>query len=283
MTISPPTPPEVPAGPPPAGPPPRRVNPTGARVISILTAALGAAVIVGTVWSAASPTVAAAMTSDETRTADVDGIEELSVDVSTAQLTVVFDDVDDARLDVRGSTNGAWTLRADDETLKVQSPDVGFVAFFAARNGQATLTLPRTLEGVAAEVDLGAGSFSADGEFGDLDLEIGAGQLRVTGSADTLRTSIGAGRADFDLDGVSSADLTLSAGTLQGELTGTAPSRVDITVDAGSLDLTLPDETYAVTTDVSAGGFDNDLSTDAGASRSIQVDLSAGNVSLQRG
>src|SRR3546814_15297462 len=100
--------------------------------------------------------------------------------------------------------------------------------------------------------------------------------MTISGSAEELTADASAGRADIDLEGVRSADLQLSAGDMNARLGGQAPSEVRVSVSAGTLVLTLPDEAYDVSSDVSAGGFDNQLRTASGASSRVIVEVSDG-------
>lgn len=254
---------------------------TAPRVIALLTAALGIAVVVGAVLSAAVPTVAAAVSRSEEHSVDVEGVSDLDIDVHAMGLTIVFDDVDEASLEVRDSRGGAWTFERDDAVLRVATPRGNAMWWFGGGNGRATLTLPDDLAGLDAEVEVGGGSLDAEGEFGDLAVTLDAGQLTVSGTARDLIAEVNAGAGDLDLAGVATADLSLGAGELLARLTGSAPDEVIASVSAGSLELTLPDETYDLTTDVSAGSVDNGLRTNAQAPRTVFVEVAAGNAVLE--
>jgi len=255
---------------------------TSSKVVAILTVVLGGGILIGTLWSGAAPTVAASLARSEGGTLPVDGIREVELDVAAAVFTLRYDDVDEASLDVRDAGNGAWSLRDDDGTLVVESPGRSWFSWFGgARNGEATLTLPRELEGLDTAVDFGAGSFDAEGDFGALDIDAGAGSLDIRGSADSVTFALGAGRAELDLADVRTADLDVNAGRMDARLSGDAPTETRLEVNAGMLDLTLPDEAYDVTSDVSAGTLTNDLQTAAGADRTVHAEVSAGNVRLR--
>jgi hypothetical protein len=150
-------------------------------------------------------------------------------------------------------------------------------------SGRATLTLPQALERTAldAQLSLAAGDLEATGNFGVLDIEMGAGDASVTGTARELSADVSAGRAVLELEGVRDAELTLSAGQLDARLTGDAPDQVQIDVSAGSLDLILPEGTYDVASNVSAGSVDNRLDTSSGAGPRVVVEVSAGHVVLR--
>jgi hypothetical protein len=252
-------------------------------VIAILTVVLGGGIVVGTAVSAAVPTVAASLARSESYELAVAGVERLQLDAGASSLSIEFDDVPEATLEVRDSGRGSWTLDRDGAALRVLSPDGPFLSWFGSGSGTATLVLPTELAGIDADIDFGAGSLRAEGEFGTLDLDIGAGEADVTGSAEELIVSIGAGRSDLDLTNVRTAQIEVSAGALTGSLSGAVPEEVGIVVSAGSLDLELPDELYAVTSDVSAGGFDNGLRELPSSRNTVSVEVAAGDVTLRAG
>ena len=274
-TSTPPT--STPPAPGPAGP--QRSAP---RVIAILTTALGVAVVLGTIATSVVSTVAAgAGRFSDTRSLGVAGVTAIEVEAAAGDLSVVFGDVDEATLHVT-DTAAAWTFEVDDDTLRVETPRRTFFGWGWGGNGHAVLTLPDTLEGVDASFSLGAGGLGVDGTFGELDLDLAAGELDVTGTADALDLRVGAGNADVTLRDVTEADLGLSAGDATVRLEGSAPREVSLEVSAGTFDLLLPDQEYAVRADVSAGSLDtDDLRTNSSASRTITVDVSAGEARIR--
>ena len=175
-----------------------------------------------------------------------------------------------------------WSLERDGDTLTVSSPrwEWGMGWVFGG-SGSAVLLLPDDLEGLDAELQMAAGSFHADGEFGAVGLSVGAGEVDLAGAADDLTIDLSAGRATLDLADVDTADLTVSAGSMDAALTGSQPSDIRAEVSAGSLNLVVPEGSYDVTSDVSAGNFRNSLGSDPGADSTISVNLSAGQVSLR--
>lgn len=276
--------PPAPPSPPVAPPPPETRG--ASRVVAILTVALGCAVALGAVGSAVFSTVAAASVRTDTQTADVEGVETLNVRVDAASLRVEFDDVSEATLDVTGGFGaGEWTLERKDDELTVATPRRFGPGWIFGRDVRATLTLPRELEGsgLDAALELSAGELTVDGSFGGLGIDVGAGTLTVDGTAETLTADLSAGGADIDLADVAEAEFTVSAGTVDARLTGTAPRTVTVDVSAGSLDLRLPAESYDVRSDVSAGDFENRLQTDADAPNVVDVTVSAGTVTITEG
>ena len=282
-TPLPPVPPAPPA--PPFAPPPPETR-GASRVVAILTVALGCAVVLGALGTAIFSTVAAASVRTDTQTADVAGVESLNVAVDAASLRIEFADVSEATLEVTGGLGvGEWTLERQDDELTVATPHRFGPGWIFGGDVRATLTLPRELEGadLDAALELSAGELTVDGSFGDLGIDVGAGTLTVDGAAQTLTADLSAGGADIDLADVGEATFTVSAGTVDARLTGAAPRAVTVDVSAGSLDLRLPDETYDVRSDVSAGDFENGLRTDADAANVVDVTVSAGTVTITEG
>lgn len=283
--------PAVPVGPiapggPPVGPPAPRPTSSASRVIAILAIVLGIVVILGAVGSAVVGTLVSASIHSSTRTAAVPGVSELDVDASAGSLRIEFADVREAELEVT-SPSGAdrWTLERSGDRLVVASPHrFGpwfFDGWFFGGPGDAVLRLPTSMQGSDGDISLSAGELTVDGEYGALVLDLNAGRLTISGSADTLSAQVNAGRGRLDLADVASADLMVNAGSLDVRLTGAQPDDVTLDVSAGALNLTVPQGDYHVTSDVSAGGFDNRIGSSPGASNTIHVEVSAGQATLR--
>ncbi|WP_194421077.1 DUF4097 family beta strand repeat-containing protein [Microbacterium abyssi] len=276
---------------------PREPQGSGARAAAIAIAVFGGVVLLGAGGTAAFAAVhdvrAAAHSGDaDTQSLDVDGIEGITLDADASNVTARFGDVDEATLEVTGARSGNWTLERDGDELIVGSPDRGFGWWFG--NGwfgdgwfgdeqTVVLTLPQNLERAELDADfsLSAGSLDVEGGYGEVDIEVGAGGFSMDGSATSLDADVSAGRADLSLSGVDEADFTVSAGKIVAELTGSAPRSVLIDVSAGSLELTVPDEEYNLTQDVSAGSLDNGLNTSNDSRFEIDASVSAGSVDLR--
>lgn len=265
----------------------------GVTAILVTTAVIGGIALLG---SGATAAVAATGTmlstsggrGDSVQTVDAEGITSIDLNVDAGNMRVEFGDVDEAELSVTNSRNPGWTLEREGDELVVRSPDFEWGWWFGGWFGDdqsAVLTLPEDLRGDAVDADLtlDAGSLDVVGDFGALELTVNAGALDVEGSAESLAVDMSAGRADVALDGVDGADLSVSAGDMNVDLTGRGPSQTTIEVSAGSLDLTLPDTSYAITQDVSAGTLDAKVDQESSSSRTIDVSLSAGSVTIRPG
>ena len=263
-----------------------------ARPILITTAIIGGLALLATGTSAAVAAIGAQAGSSGSVAAetslDTTGITGVEVDASAGDFTIEFGDVSEALLDVTGPRSDQWKLRRDGDDLVVDSPRGIFgICFGWCPPAEQTivLTLPHTLESekIDLDVDLGAGALSAEGAFGDLTLDLSAGRMTVSGSARTVALDMSAGNFTGALRDVTEASFSISAGSAEAELSGTAPRATDLEVSAGSLDLTLPDEAYRVSTDISAGNLDNQLRTDPNSAHGIEAEISAGRIVLRPG
>ncbi|MGL3148767.1 DUF4097 family beta strand repeat-containing protein [Microbacterium sp. A82] len=274
----------------------------GARAAAIAVAVFGGVVLLGTGATAAVAAVhdvsrSSSTVSGDVLTVDVKGIESIDLEVGASAVSTRFGDVDEATLEVTGTRGGNWRLDRDGDELIVRGPDHGFGWFGNGWLGgnwfgdnlfdeeSAILTLPESLNnsGLDADFDLSAGSLTIDGSFGEVGIAVGAGILRMEGSATSVDVELSAGRADLELADVTEAEFSLSAGKLVADLTGDAPRTVSIDVSAGALELTVPDESYDVTQDVSAGSLDNRLDTSSSSQHTIDATVSAGSAILRSG
>lgn len=255
--------------------------------IVVVTAVVGGVALLASGGTAAVAAVADLSRGDYSQTASAEGVDALDVEVGGSDVTVVFDDVDDAELEVIGGRRGTWTIERRDDELVVRSPDrlfgwFGWSGGWFGDDERVVLTLPEELNTgeLDAAFDLGAGSLDVDGDFAALSADVGAGALFISGSADTLDADINAGRAEIRLDGVREADFRIAAGRLTGELTGLTPDAVTVDVTAGSLEVILPQDTYRVTQEVSAGSFDNGLDESSSSDHVVDVTVAAGSARL---
>lgn len=292
---TPPTPP-APVGPPSAQyPPPVGSGPSsggssGRTAIVVLTAVVGGIALLGaggTAAAAAAGELASSSRPDSVQTVDIEGISGIDLDVDASDMRIEFGDVDEAELAVTNSRSPSWTFERDGDELIVRSPDTWGWWFGNWFEGDevAVLTLPESANDGSLDGDLrlDAGSLDVVGEFQHLGVEVNAGSLDVEGAASSLDVDMSAGRADVTLDGVDEVVLGIAAGDLNVELTGTPPTQTRIDVSAGSLDLTVPDVSYDITEDVSAGTLNAKVDQASGGRRTIDVSLSAGSATIRPG
>lgn len=269
-----PTPPPAPA------PTPRRRS-TAALAVSIVTIVIGGCAILGTLGSSGLSAIGvmrdnasgASVQQSETR-----GVRDLDIDVTGGALSVEYGDVSEAQLDGDGA--GVWTLERRGDTLHVSSPDRGFRSW--SGGASATLTLPQSLvrSGVDARIDVTGGSLDATGDFGAVSVKLSGGTATLSGHARSLDLSVAGGSASADVSDVDTAAFELAGGDLTATLTGSTPTRTTIDVTAGSVDLTLPEDTYRVIHD-GPGSLDSALATSSTATPRVDVQTALGSVTLR--
>lgn len=275
--------PYPPQGPPPQQPPTRSSGGAG-RVIAILLIVFGAIVVLGAITSAVISTAAAASVHTSSQTADVTGVSSLDIDVSAGSLDIEFADIDEAELEVTSSWGAdRWTLRTDGSELTVSSDDDSFWGtwWWWGGPGDGVLRLPSSLEGSDANFSMSAGELVADGTFGAVDVDLSAGRVILSGTADDLVAEVSAGGGDIDFEGVATANLSVSAGELDVTLSGSQPDSIEGDVSAGTLRVTVPRGDYDISSNVSAGSFDNSVRSTSGADSTIRIDVSAGKAVLE--
>lgn len=218
-------------------------------------------------------------------TVDASGLTTLKVDVGRGDATIRFGDTTDAIMIVNGQDAGDWTMRREGDVLRVERPNASFgwwIGAWFGQDPQMTLTLPRQLEGeLTVDLQLDAGSLTAEGRFDTLSTTVNAGALTVDGGAKAVTTRISAGSATLRLQDVTTADLSMSAGDMSATITGSQPSLVRLDVSAGSMDVGVPSGRYALSKDSSAGTIDSRIQTDPSSSHRVQASLSAGSITLR--
>lgn len=269
--------------PPPAGSPQPAPPRSRATWITPVLGIIGGVVLVVALATATFAGIRVLNTDESTQSVDVAGVTDLDINASAAEFTIAYDDIDEAVLDVRGARG--WELERNGDSLEVHPPRRWIFGWNFGSHERVTLTLPESMRSARLDADfvLSAGSLRAEGQFGAVDLEVSAGDARVEGSARQLDVEVSAGRADVALNDVSKAVLSVSAGRLDVDLGGTAPSEVEVDVSAGEMNLIVPDVSYAVSSDVSAGSFDNRVEVASSSPRTIDVDVSAGSATVRPG
>lgn len=268
--------------------PAARSRSTVSNIILIATAVVGGAAIV-----AAGTTAAAQAVTENSRgafatsggIAGSDDITAIELDIDAADVTILFDDVEEVSLDTTGRDSDKWRVQRTGDTMHISTPGDRFGFCFGLCNMErtATVRLPKGLEGINLTVDLDAGAVVADGKFGDVDIDGDAGATTVRGAASSLSAEVEAGTLDAELDGVRKASLGLDAGRGKVTLTGRAPEQVQAEVSTGALDVVLPDASYRVQSDVTFGDFVNELRTDDESRHRVEAELEAGSLTLRAG
>ncbi len=293
LTPPPATPPAIPPVVPPAGSggsggsggPGGSGDRTAPRVTSLVATIAGVLVLTVSVVTGIVSTVWGGQPAQVTLTAATAGLTSVRIEGGAADIEVGFADVPEARLTVTGSWGTQdWSMSRVGGELTIDSDRWWWPGWRVWDGGtRATLVLPAELAGIDASLRADAGSLTAEGRFGDLSLSLGAGTAEVSGRSTGLALQVDAGTARLDLADVTTARIDLNAGRVVGALTGDAPASLDLRVDAGSADLVLPDEAYAIVTHTELGSVSHSLDEDSRSDNRIEARVSVGSIALTPG
>lgn len=264
-------------------------NPRRGRGLAIGVGVVGAVIVAGAIGGSAVAAVAAPAGSGTYSTSSaVDGVDEVDIEMSAGTVNVRFGDVREATLDV--SSNGSraadnWRMDVRDGELVI-SQDRGWRGWgwFGFRNDgevRADIVLPLSLENkVDASVTLNAGRATVAGGFNDLELTVNAGELSYEGTSHDLSTTVNAGQANVAVNDADSLELSISAGRLIADVTGTVPSETSVSVTAGNAEVRLPRGTYEVERDASFGDLTVDVDTADSSPNSLDLSVAAGELTV---
>ncbi len=262
---------------------------TTSRTVSAITTLVGALLLAALAVAAIIPVGrAVAMGNSDPRslyTASASGITHVEVESNAARIDVGFGDVAEVELKSSAPSHNSWRLTTSGNTLKASnsSPMGGFCFVWCGnREEHVTLTLPRELAGeLSAQVELLSGRMELGGDFSNVGIEVAAGDFAYTGATPSLDVEVGAGTVGVNVTGAREANFTIAAGQLEATLEGRAPERISAEVFAGEFDLTVPDVTYQVNTDVAFGNLDNRLNTSPTSAHVVELEIAAGKATLR--
>lgn len=221
-----------------------------------------------------------------------EGVKKLNVDVSVYDVIIDCADPDSDSADdfvltqKRVLTESSLKQRGDTLYLTHDVEPFSFSGPFSSPK-PVELTIPakhcdnNTPASLDAVFHAGAGVINATGNFKQLETHIETGVVKVRGAAANVDAQIGAGEIDLRLQDVETADIRVGSGTMRGDFTGKTPTNIVADVQAGELNLGLPEGNYQTDVDTGVGDVTNDLrdSVDGDVGK-ITVNVSVGDVKL---
>jgi len=261
------------------------------RTVAIVSAVIGGVVLLA-VGGAALLAVTQSLfrpesSAHQTLSVPTDGVTQLSVDSHSAHVTVQFDDVPEAVLDVSGERASDWRLTNRHGELKVDKDTwwLGGFCFIACWGDRTdvTLTLPEDLNDgrMDAGFDIASGEVSATGRFDALEIDLASGSIDFDGSARTFNGGVASGDARLAVDSPDEFRVDVASGNVEAAVTGSTPRSVEVDIASGDVQLTLPDAEYRYSQDIASGNVRNDLRTSPTAKASVDVKVASGNVTLR--
>ncbi|MFC0581031.1 DUF4097 family beta strand repeat-containing protein [Micrococcoides hystricis] len=219
------------------------------------------------------------------QSADIRGINAVVVDAADATVEVKFADIDKAELQLTNTDESKWHFGRENQTLLLsKSSSIGFCVFNCGIDrDNVVLTLPQELSdgSLAGDFTVSSGSIEIAGNYAQFSLNVDAGSGSWVGQAHDVNVEVNAGRADIQADDVSQAALRVSAGRLSGTLSGNQPENTELEVNAGRLDVRLPQGTYHVETDEAAGSVEERLQHDPTSPHRVSISVSAGSATVR--
>ena len=281
--------PSTPTPPAPASSASAPVAPRRGRGVAIGVGVVGAVIVAGAIGTSAVAAVAApAGPGTYSTSSSVAGVDEVDIEMNAGTVSVRFDDVREATLDV--SSNGSraadgWRMDVRDGELVISQDQSwrGWRWFGFRNDGEvhAEIVLPRSLEDrIDASVTLNAGRATVTGGFDELDLTVNAGELSYEGSSKDLSTTVNAGSAKVAVNDANDLDLSISAGRLIADVTGSVPSETNVSVTAGSAEVRVPQGTYDVERDGAFGDLTVDVDTSDSSPNALQLSVAAGDLTV---
>lgn len=236
---------------------------------------------------------------DGDRTTPVNGaFTAAQVEVESGAVSVQYADVPQALIkEEHRRRNSRLTQRVDGSTLRVELSDRRWFSF--GPGAQVTLVLPRSMEATAPNLDIkshagrvdvtgnygsvkldsSAGAVITTGTFRDIDAHSSAGEVRMDATAATVKADSSAGRIDLRLRDTKSLRAKSSAGSTSITMSGVQPDNVDARSSAGRVDVDLPDGSYRINADSSAGRAEvESLVNDPNSPHVVEAHSSAGGV-----
>lgn len=235
-----------------------------------------------TLKSVSTPSAIAGGGGDNT-VIDTAEVRSVQLDIAAASVDLAFGDVDEVTVLGRGELAEGWMVDFDrDGELTITSPENFPGLSFGMQTGSrgATIILPESLRGIDLDVDVAAGQAMIEGDFSELSIDVSTGKVTTEGTAQSLTVDLATGSLDATLGGVERAEFDVAAGEGRVTLNGNAPESVEAAVSFGSLEITLPDEPYHVTSEIDAGSLVNKLREDSAAKSKISVSVDLGSLTL---
>lgn len=217
-------------------------------------------------------------------------IRELDLEIGACSFTTEPSADDNFYLE--GQYAGKLQAYVEDGTLYIRS--TATVKNWNELNGcRIILYVPKGVHFDDAEIEVGAGRLEFDSlQAKDITLSVGAGQISLSDlQAEELEVSVGLGQIALEKAVMGKLDAEIGMGEFVA--TGTLNGDADVECAMGNVSLTLEgnlrDFNYELSKAMgnvtlgnsSSGGFSSEKYMDNGANKTIDVDCSVGNVTIQ--
>lgn len=208
--------------------------------------------------------------------------EELHIEIGAGNAHIRFYDGERVQIDYPVSDWYRYTVREESGTVTLQHERLSWFNFAFYNLPETEIRIPAdcalnlTLTVSAGTVNVG------DGTLGDVSIDVSAGTLNVGAlSCRSLKCDLSAGSANLDAVACTQADFDLSAGSLSLNRLTCSDVKIDVSAGSATLGIAGKEEDYSVSVDRSAGSCNLASAYRADAAGRLEIDLSAGSVSVR--
>lgn len=214
------------------------------------------------------------------RTTEVlDAVSSVAVTTDNVDVHVRYDNVPQPRIVERDLAEGGLSYRVEDGRLVVDHSDHQGWRWFSRE--QLTIVLPRSMEADTPDVTLRTttASLEVDGRFGTIELQAQTGSIEADGTFEKLTGRTSTGSIDVKGDATEVSAET-STGSVEIRIEGTQPRAVNARTGTGSVNITVPDGTYAVDARPGTGSSDIEVPHDPNSPNKITAHTGTGSIDV---
>lgn len=208
--------------------------------------------------------------------------DAIGLNVVAGKLNCSFYDGD--RVEISYPTSDDFGYRVSEEDGKVTLSPVRNSYWFWlnwTHIPDVNVKIPQTLV-PDLNITLSAGSvYLDDGAFGTVTMNVSAGTLHTGNlTCDTLTCKLSAGSANLGTLTAQSASVHLSAGSFNAGRTDCPDLSIDLSAGSAAMTVAGSEDEYNISVDCSAGSCNLSSRTSAQAFKRLDIDLSAGSVTV---
>jgi len=250
-------------------------------VVSIISACVGAGMILSRVFSPNEPVASEWNETVMSEEWEASELSELKIELKSVSLRIERGEefqvvADEEAVDVQRTGN----------EVKIKEKDFGFFGRWHKVGGEVKVTLPEEVSLEKVSLDMGAGTVYAQGlEAGELDLDLGAGRAEFDGLKVARRAEIDGGAGLLVVRGAEMVKLDLDMGVGKVEIETSLDGDSKISAGVGKLELTLvgEEDDYRVKFEQGLGALNQEgISLDNPEGRNlVEIDGGVGAIDLR--
>ncbi|MCM1545996.1 MAG: DUF4097 domain-containing protein [Clostridiales bacterium] len=207
----------------------------------------------------------------------------LDLSLSAGKMNIVFHDGDKVEVEYPDAYQYGYKVYEKNGCVYVEPKTTFFIWFGWNKIPDITVKIPDG-KVMDLKVDLSAGSANIrGGEFGNVRASLSAGKINFDGTVvcNKFNASLSAGKLDADRVDCTAFDLHLSAGMALVDCVKCDDISIDLSAGTASVTVLGSKSDYSISVDKSAGSCNVGGQHGAAIGKTIDIDLSAGSVSVE--